>query len=128
MSTRSRINYVQEDGTYKSIYCHFDGYPSHNGYILYKHYTTLESVKALVELGDMSSLAETVENSIFYMRDREEENVPAIVTDEPTGEAYSYVFKDGKWSVAGFVFYGYIPLESLYDVENDSMRDDLCDE
>ena len=38
MSTRSRIAIKQNDGTYKSIYCHSDGYLEHNGYILYNYY------------------------------------------------------------------------------------------
>jgi hypothetical protein len=39
----------------KSVYCHWDGYLSHNGAILQEHY---DSVKAnqLVALGDLSSL------------------------------------------------------------------------
>jgi hypothetical protein len=39
----------------KSVYCHWDGYPEHNGAILQAHY---DSAKAnqLVALGDLSSL------------------------------------------------------------------------
>jgi len=43
----------------KSIYCHWDGYLSHNGAILQEHY---DSAKAnnLVALGDMSSLGQVI--------------------------------------------------------------------
>ena len=39
------------------IYCHWDGYPSHNGRILLENYTTPEKVRALLNLGDLSVLA-----------------------------------------------------------------------
>jgi hypothetical protein len=43
----------------KSVYCHWDGYLSHNGAILQEHY---DSAKAnnLVALGDMSSLGQVI--------------------------------------------------------------------
>jgi hypothetical protein len=54
MGTRSRIGIMHGDKC-KSVYCHWDGYLSHNGRILQDHY---DSTKAnqLVALGDMSSL------------------------------------------------------------------------
>jgi len=35
MSTKSRIYYECEDGSFKGVYCHYDGYPSHVYPILY---------------------------------------------------------------------------------------------
>lgn len=54
MGTRSRIAVMHND-VCKSIYCHWDGYLEHNGFILNSFY---DSAKAnhLVALGDMSSL------------------------------------------------------------------------
>jgi hypothetical protein len=54
MGTRSRIAVMHGD-VCKSVYCHWDGYYAHNGYILLNHY---DSAKAnqLVALGDLSSL------------------------------------------------------------------------
>ena len=54
MGTRSRIGVMHGDNC-KSVYCHWDGYLSHNGAILQEHY---DSSKAnnLVALGDISSL------------------------------------------------------------------------
>jgi hypothetical protein len=54
MGTRSRIGVMHGD-ICKSVYCHWDGYLSHNGRILQKHY---DSPKAnnLVALGNISSL------------------------------------------------------------------------
>ena len=68
MSTRSRIGYLL-NGVVKSVYCHYDGYPEYNGQILEEFYKTFEDVKALVDLGDISSLGETT-----AFRDEDHEN------------------------------------------------------
>ena len=54
MGTRSRIG-VMHGNKVKSIYCHWDGYLSHNGAILQKHYDSARA-NQLVALGDLSSL------------------------------------------------------------------------
>ncbi len=56
MGTRSDIIVEGGDGKFRRIYCHWDGYLSHNGRILFDHYTTQAKVEALVALGDLSSL------------------------------------------------------------------------
>ena len=102
MGTRSVIGVMHGD-VCKSVYCHWDGYLSHNGRILQEHY---DSTKAnqLVALGDISSLGkeigekhafsqfelraeevqaykELTENwTTFYGRDREEEGTEWKVT------------------------------------------------
>lgn len=55
MGTRSMIGVMHGDNC-KIVYCHWDGYLSHNGRILQEHY---DSAKAnhLVALGNLSSLA-----------------------------------------------------------------------
>ncbi len=56
MGTRSTIGYVDENGFVKAIYCHWDGYPEHNGRILRDHYRTPDKIVKLIALGDLSSL------------------------------------------------------------------------
>lgn len=58
MGTRSRIAVMHGD-VCKSVYCHWDGYLEHNGYILNEFY---DSTKAnfLVALGDLSSLGSEI--------------------------------------------------------------------
>jgi hypothetical protein len=58
MGTRSRIGVMHGDKL-KSVYCHWDGYLSHNGQLLQDHY---DSAKAnhLVALGDISSLGKHI--------------------------------------------------------------------
>ena len=58
MGTRSRIGVMHGDKC-KSVYCHWDGYLSHNGAILQEFY---DSAKAnhLVALGNISSLGKVI--------------------------------------------------------------------
>ena len=61
MGTRSRIGVMHGDKV-KSVYCHWDGYLSHNGRLLQDHY---DSAKAnqLVAMGDLSSLGRVIGES-----------------------------------------------------------------
>ena len=124
MSTRSLIAVKQDDGTVKSIYCHWDGYPDNNGRLLLGFYNTRELADALLELGALSSLDERLapepgENHSYdspasgicvaYHRDRDEEYRPPAVWDSPehiihdasdcTWAEYVYLFQDGAWYV-----------------------------
>lgn len=76
MATRSYIGVKnQYNGTVDYIYCHYDGYPSHNGRILAENYTTLEKVKELLALGDLSILgAEIGEQQDFNNRETQNSN------------------------------------------------------
>ena len=56
MATRSRIGLVLDDGTVKSVYCHWDGYPEHHKPLLERYYDTPEKIEALLDLGDISVL------------------------------------------------------------------------
>jgi len=106
MSTRSRIALLQEDGQVKSIYCHWDGYPLYNGKMLQQHYNSKPLVEELLGMGDTSSLDANIEKSTFYARDRNEENVDAVVEPledfkqnivDDIFEEYTYLFRDGEW-------------------------------
>jgi hypothetical protein len=127
MGTRARIAMKNEDGSYTSIYTHWDGYPSHHGPKLL-HYDTQEKVAALVGLGDLSSLGSTIgvkhpfdggddDVCTAYGRDRGEKDVDAAksasleelkkLTQESGGE-FLYVFDGGVWycGVGGIAFFG----------------------
>jgi hypothetical protein len=106
MATRSRIGIENQDGTVNSIYCHFDGYPSHNGEILKKYYSDREKLQQLLELGDISSLDEELEKVTAYHRDRGEELNPARIDKsldefrESDYEEYGYIFTlKNKWLI-----------------------------
>ena len=72
MATRSRIAIEKQDGTVDSIYCHWDGYLSHNGKILFNHYDN-EKLEKLIGLGDISTLGESTEDTVAYCRNRGED-------------------------------------------------------
>ena len=118
MATRSRIAMEMEDKTVVSIYCHWDGYPSHNGRILIDHYNTHEKVKALIALGRLSSLQERLEPSgphdfsnpeggvtVAYHRDRGEEfdqqtHESVVSFFKGDIEEFGYLFtQEGEWLV-----------------------------
>jgi len=127
MGTRSSIGIENNDGTVDSIYCHWDGYPSHHAPILLKYYDSEEKVREIIKYGDMSSLRKAVNPEprthhsfnkqqsdvcVYYHRDRGEEwndtkplhfeNITKWQenTAERFGE-YLYLFKDNKWYLVG---------------------------
>jgi hypothetical protein len=57
MGTRSTIALEFADGSVAQVYCHWDGYLSHNGKILLNSYMDPFKVRELIDLGDLSSLA-----------------------------------------------------------------------
>lgn len=60
MGTRSTIIAKLSDGQTKRIYVHWDGYPEHHGPILLDHYSDQTKIDQLIELGDLSVLAEEI--------------------------------------------------------------------
>lgn len=113
MGTSARISKVQSDGTVRSIYCNWDGYPRHVGRILKEHYSEPSKIDALLDLGDISSLYEEVSGSpqhsysnpekgvtVAYHRDRGEKLQPARIydsLDDVPEESYNYVYTKGNW-------------------------------
>ena len=63
MGTRSTIAIEFADNSVSQVYCHWDGYLDNNGAILQNYYMNPFKVKALVELGDFSSLREHPDKS-----------------------------------------------------------------
>ncbi len=130
MSTRSTISLQNSDGSIRSIYCHFDGYISHNGKLLNEHYDTIDKINALLDLGSISSLHESTEcpeGHTFdrpvkgycnaYHRDRGEDLVISTYKsrDDIYGEEYNYLFVDGQWYVRCHETYGFELLDSVIE-------------
>lgn len=57
MGTRSNIAILQNDGTVRSIYCHWDGYLRYMGTVLLENYNTPSAVEELINLGNLSRVA-----------------------------------------------------------------------
>ena len=60
MATRSTIALEFADGTIGQVYCHWDGYLSHNGKILFENYSNPFVLRELIDLGSLSSLRTTI--------------------------------------------------------------------
>ena len=56
MATRSAIGYALPNGKVRAVYCHWDGYPTHQLPILEASYNSVRKVQALIRPGSMSSL------------------------------------------------------------------------
>jgi hypothetical protein len=140
MATRSTIMMQDKDGTFKGIYCHFDGYLSNVGKLLLEHYQDENKVRALIDLGAISSLErevfipEDVNHSyespadgitIAYHRDRGEEiEYTRCVVGNTINEVkdrisnfYNYLYIDGIWHVNSDVL-DEIDEVSQYEFEN----------
>ena len=123
MSTRSMIARRYEDGSFRAVYAHWDGYPEHNGRILLSHYSDVNKLNALLDEGDISCLRENVgekhafddflqgaespakqnEWTTFYGRDRGEEDIEAC-TFETLDELITAAKE--RWSIYVYVFAG----------------------
>ena len=60
MATRSAIGHINIDGSVTGVYCHWDGYPEHNGAILKESYTDTQKIRSLIACGDISSLDDEI--------------------------------------------------------------------
>jgi len=124
MATRSNIGIVNDDGSVTGIYCHWDGYPEHNGKLLLKHYTDSERINGLMSLGSLSILAENLYSTdihtfnnpqegvcVAFGRDRGEKNADSNsftnisefekFMDRTTAD-YQYLFNNGKWQYRNY--------------------------
>ena len=133
MATRSVIAKLDDRGI-QAIYCHNDGYLSNNGKILDQHYQNEVKVDNLIAQGDASSLKDTIEDTIFYHRDRGEDNKEAVNLNNETKlleHAFEscdaevvYMFAYGSWYVydnsnkIGDSSYQFIELEEALYVVN----------
>ena len=137
MSTRSDIIVEHGDGTWKRIYCHWDGYPEHNGRILQDHYNSQERAELVVKPGDMSSLDARCDKprghsfnkrvegcTVYYGRDRGEKNVAGVTgaslaevwPGDDTDTEYTYVWRIGEGWLVGDADEGQQSLQTLAEV------------
>ena len=109
MATRSRIAIETQDGII-SIYCHWDGHIETNGKILFENYDR-EKTEQLIALGNISSLDTTIETTIAYHRDHNEDLMQKLYLGVEdlyeygfeVGEEYIYCLtKDNVWLVGKY--------------------------
>jgi hypothetical protein len=110
MATRSTIAIEHDNGSIQQIYCHWDGYPEHNGKILTQSYIDSKKLQELIDMGDMSSLDSTLDTCKFYSRDMGEdfETVKARLYynradlfENSQSQEFNYLLSaDGDWLVS----------------------------
>ena len=119
MGTRSTIALEFADCSVQQVYCHWDGYLSNNGRILFNSYSDPFKLQQLIDLGGLSSLAEAVSPTsepsfehaqkgvcVFYARDRGEvlskacfDNFESYAYDSDR-EEFNYILRNnGVWYV-----------------------------
>lgn len=103
MSTRSFIcKYDTDKKAYRAIYCHFDGYVKGVGAMLDANYDTESKIDALLDLGDISSLEPTVEetrkNAYKNSKPRYLAHIDEEVLNSDIEFVYLYISK-GLWQV-----------------------------
>jgi len=103
MATRATIGMVTDEGYIRYIYSHWDGYLKGVGATLLENYNTDAQVAELIENGDVSELAPTIEDSVFYHRDKGEllNTVCALETDSLSdlSPEFNYVWTGSEWLV-----------------------------
>lgn len=110
MSTRSLIALHNPNGTYTSVYCHFDGYNHGHGVgpTLRAHYASKEHAEALVGLGDLSYI--DTGSACAYHRDHGKDwaqvkprhsahEADLLKLAKASGAHYIYVYRNDAWSV-----------------------------
>lgn len=107
MATRSFIATKNFDGTITGIYCHYDGYPSGVGKTLTTSYTDPTTIDELIGLGSISSLGDTLTETVAYSRDRGEKHEGSTEYKNESdmlanawsdlGAEYAYVWGGSSW-------------------------------
>lgn len=96
MASRSTIGILNNDNTITEIYCHWDGYIAHNGYILNRFYKTEKQVRALINGGAINNLGITPERISDKQHEEELKNCSMElkkVSQKPCYDPnYDYIF------------------------------------
>jgi hypothetical protein len=106
MGTPASIGMIHPvTGQVDTIRVNYDGYLEYMGNLLVEHYTDPKKIRDLLALGDISSLGETIDSTIAYCRDRQEEDQTVItyVNEDQywlNAESYAYLYSaDDVWYV-----------------------------
>lgn len=107
---------VELDGSYITVYSHFDGYPSGVGSILVENFNDYDSALNLVLGGSMSRVGIGKDWVPYAVRSDEpwDWNKPKISIAIPEAtEDYLYIFTLGRWWVTKFMGYNFVDVEAI---------------
>jgi len=101
MATRATISVKHEDGSYSSIYNHYDGYESSLGEELKKHFTNQKDVEGLMDEGAIrgiyDGLVDPFNDGSICNRSKNRDEFTNYIDEE--GYQYNYLFEDGEWKL-----------------------------
>jgi hypothetical protein len=101
MATRSTIGLKTSDGKITAIYCHWDGYPEGVGAGLVQFYNTPQQVAELINLGGISSLQDTMEETAKTAYGTPSDSARTFTGEGDwfenfnAGEEYFYLYTEG---------------------------------
>lgn len=102
MATRGRIA-IKENGKYRYVYNHYDSHIDSLGVTLFKHYKDADTVRALINLGDLSSVGITVDNNAscykehIALKNVKTKGTVAFFREGRTWEDFDYYKPDEDW-------------------------------
>lgn len=109
MSTRSLIGVElpeTKDGRpgakVRAAYCHWDGYPDHNGRILIESFNSLQGALAVVACGYISALRRDLAECLSESYNREppmDFYTVELFAEGDMDAEYCYLFRNGGWEV-----------------------------
>lgn len=104
MSTRSLIAIEKSDGTYDTIYCHYDGYVENGvGEELFRNYQDRLEVENLISLGNRRYLLNTKPEDELYNEAFVTFNNLNELKEELDMIDYIYIFNlDNGWEVLSY--------------------------
>lgn len=132
MATRSTITAQLRDGTYRTVYCHWDGYTEKPGvgWELQQHYNSQELAEKVTSLGSLSSVGSSCDvppghsyktpaegHTIAYHRDRGE-----LWEDCKPGLGATY---EAAVAQVGVQEYNYLWNGSAWQLISDDLKDVL---
>lgn len=104
MNTKAAIGILYETGEILGIICHYDGYVQGVGKTLLTHYNSIDSIKALLELGTLTNLKETVEATQAVVNNRAHRHVKSMMFRSRDDferyyaiADYFYLFESNHW-------------------------------
>lgn len=124
MGTRSIIAAEFDEkhgGGIVATYCHYDGYIEGVGKSLIESYNDAESAFQLADMGYLTGLGETMDDTVEYSHANDEDpgyfTNPDHLADADWGEEYIYLWRDGQWWVVSEYLLGnrnvWVPLEKI---------------
>ena len=110
MATRLFIAQKLPSGSFRAIYCHWDGHTKTAGLTLHNHYSSTERVEALLALGSLSELNSWLAGCVANHRDKGEAYAPPTKYDDladlqeacrDAGGEFLYIWDGSAWTVNG---------------------------